>query len=999
MNRITHVTPLRNSRWLLAATIGLAAVQTSGITSAANAAASAAGPVSTPARSSLQGALGVAATQSDSSVDTSTVEVARAITPGIVTVLMFFEKRSRGGEQRNYGTGTVRVMRPGSGVVVDPTGLVLTNLHLVAELRGPDGAPSAEYWCLVSTSNGRQLEAELVAFDERTDLALLQLDSGRTRLKALPLGHPASLEPGERVIAASFPDGQAAQLFAGILAQPSGPIRLREHELAADETLLSDARFHASLDGGPLVDSAGRVLGLHNSSHVSALSESFRQPENEEDKKPNLDYAVIVSADAIRAAFGERLAAAETSGAPVEAPDAPFEAVGAISAIAPAIVSLWTGEGPHPTAPDLGDPHGQRPVDGVGSAVVITPDGLALTAAMLFPEDTVRGRVRMPDGTELEAELVVVNRDHKLALVRILRAEGAPPLACARLADSKTALQGEFVAVVARPYGKSIVSAGVLSALERKGFFQIASWLHRGHFGGAIVDRFGRLLAIATDGPEAGMREVDSTSFLGFAAPLGEALNVFAAELSAAGVVAPIADDDATRATRRGEAVVVAERLRSSLINVLVSREMPRASAGFNPFEEPEATYAMLGQGSGVVIDPSGLALTNWHVVSAALDGIVPRSDHLVEVTLPTGEKLAAQVLSASRDDDLALLALQLAPGQTVTPVVLGDSDALEVGQPVIAFGNPLGLSNSVSLGVVSRKSIDVMIQGRLREYEGMVMVDAAINPGNSGGPLLDREARLVGINSAGRVGAGMAIPVSRAKAVFADKLLRAESLRSSFVGFRVSETAGRLVVNDVEPLGPAAAVGIEKGDVITAVGERTDLSRVALAQALLAAAPGETLSLRVERAGEPLVFALRPLPFAAWNVFLQSGILVAEVDYATESQLVYELSVALHRSYTGSANGSPSRLMSGALRVTGVRALDDNLQPTVQVGDVILGMTTVTRGEVTDTHELRRFESLANLAEAFEPRATKEGEECELWIWRDGAVQTVRTLVRRAPR
>src|SRR5690606_28431956 len=124
----------------------------------------------------------------------------------------------------------------------------------------------------------------------------------------------------------------------------------------------------------------------------------------------------------------------------------------------------------------------------------------------------------------------------------------------------------------------------------------------------------------------------------------------------------------------------------------------------------------------------------------------------------------------------------------------LGDSSKLRQGQTVIAIGNPLGLANSVSQGIVSCEELDVRIQGRLREYKGMLMTDAAINPGNSGGALLDAEARLVGINSAGRVGAGMAIPVDKAREVFADKLLSAENLRSSFLGLKVSERDGSLV-------------------------------------------------------------------------------------------------------------------------------------------------------------------------------------------------------------
>jgi hypothetical protein len=172
----------------------------------------------------------------------------------------------------------------------------------------------------------------------------------------------------------------------------------------------------------------------------------------------------------------------------------------------------------------------------------------------------------------------------------------------------------------------------------------------------------------------------------------------------------------------------------------------------------------------------------------------------------------------------------------------------------------------------------------------------------------------------------------------------------------------------------------------------------------LLRSVPGQPMVLRIGRGGEVLEKTVVPLAFAAWNAFRQSGILVEPIDYAQESALVYEASVALHRVYTGDAAGTPARLSSGALRVIGVRSLDAGgadagSDHPVRAGDLLLGISVVTAGEVTDTHELQRFETLAALALAFEGRATKEGELCELWVYRDGAVQTVKVWIRRVPR
>ncbi len=926
------------------------------------------------------------------------VDLADAVAPAVVSVNVFFDK-PRSGRRGEGAPEPVQVVRPGSGVVVDPSGLVLTNHHLVEELILPDGDVNPEYWALVTTPAGRQYRATVEAFDVRTDLALLRINPGAARLAALPLGDSAALAPGERVLALSFYDMRAAQFFAGVYAPAQGPVRLREAELAAQDTILSDARFHGSLDGGPLVDLRGRIVGLHNSAHVSERSDAFgggEEDENEESKlKRERDYAVIVSSTAIRGVFGERLGTAPLS--PV-AQAAASEGVATVAAIAPSVVSVWTGAGEHPAAPDLRDPHVQRPVDGLGSGVVLTADGYIATASELFKDDHKAASVRAADGALYPAELVALKRAQQVAIAKVALPEGVR-LTPAPLAHSQGALQGEMVAVVARPLTEPLLSVGVLSALERSGYVQVASWLHRGHLGGAVVDRAGRVLAIAVAQPPPAMGRVQSSSFLGFATPLADVLALFEGDLAAARPAAPAADAPDAVAARQTAASRVAELTKGSLVNVIVSKAIPPQATGFDPFGEPEPEFTLLGQGSGVIIDPSGLALTNWHVVDAALEGGVPREDHRVEVTLPTGERYVVDVLSTSRDDDLGLIALRLEPGQTLVPVELGDSDALTEGQPVIAIGNPLGLANSVSLGIVSRKSIDSRIQGRLREYKGMVMVDAAINPGNSGGALLDTAGRLVGINSAGRVGAGMAIPVAKARAVFADKLLAAENLRSSFLGFQVAEEAGRLVVRSVEALGPAADGGLQVGDEVLAVDGRSGVTQVAFARTLLAARPGTPLGLTLGRAGESLEVSLTPIPFAAWQAFLQSGMLLRPVDYAAESELVHAASVALHRRYVGDAGAVPTRLMGGALRAVGVRSLDATTEHPVRVGDLVLAISRVTLGETADTQELLRLEDFAGVAAEFDERATKEGELCELWLWRDGAIVAVQVWLKRPPR
>jgi S1-C subfamily serine protease len=780
-------------------------------------------------------------------------------------------------------------------------------------------------------------------------------------------------------------------VFAGALAFPSGPIQLREALLPREDTLMTDSRFHEMLDGGPLVDSRGRLLGIHNGSHILP---QFVKAGDEDKPVVNTDYDVIVASNAIRAAFPEYLGELAIE-APLDEPPAE-EAIAAIAGVAPAVVSVWTGAPEdHPADPDPADPQAQRIAETHGSGVIVDAAGLVLTHAKLFQEENKRASVRLADGRTFVGEVVELDRKKRAALVALeLPADAGLPVA--ELADSTAAIQGEFAAVVGRPFAGAVtMSVGVLSSLERDGLFQMASWTHPGHWGGALVDRRGRLIGIAVEQPHDTER-ANSESYLGFVSPLGGLLEAF----SGSWAVTPAPYTEAEVEERRNAVSRVADRTRGSLINVLVKKALPQADTGFDPFASTEKKFVLRGQGSGVVIHETGLALSNWHVVDAAMNKDGSQNDDFqVVVTLPGDREYVASVLSTSRDDDLALLALELADGEELKPVELGDSDAVGVGEPVVAIGNPLGLQNSVSAGVISATDHDVMIQGRLRSYKGMLMTDAAINPGNSGGALLDIEGRLIGINSAGRVGAGMAIPIEKAREVFSDKLLSTEKTRSVYLGLEVSEDDAGLTIAAVDDGGPAERAALEVGDRLLSYGGEAVSTAVLFARMRLETPAGTPLAVRVERDGEELDVELLPLRFAAWHAFRQSGIEVVEVDYAQESQVVQDACVALHRAYTGDPEGQPRQMMTGALRVTRAAPLDDEHPLAVQAGDLLLGVTAIT-SNTTDVYErLVRFDDLDDMKAELDLLATKEGSEATFWLLRDGEVVSTRVFARRPPR
>jgi serine protease Do len=254
--------------------------------------------------------------------------------------------------------------------------------------------------------------------------------------------------------------------------------------------------------------------------------------------------------------------------------------------------------------------------------------------------------------------------------------------------------------------------------------------------------------------------------------------------------------------------------------------------------------------GSGVIASPDGHIVTNFHVVRGA-DAIVVRlADH--------GEYQARLIGSDARTD-LALLKIDAA-GLPALP--FGDSDRLEVGEPVMAIGNPFGLEQTVTTGIVSAKERFI----GSGPYDDFIQTDASVNPGNSGGPLIDARGALVGINTAifsqtgGSVGIGFAIPVNIAKDVLAQLRAQGKVVRS-YLGVAVAPVtpearrAARLpdargaLVAEVVPDSAAAAAGIKPGDVIVAYqGEKVDDPRE-LTRRVAATPPGTTVKVEVARA------------------------------------------------------------------------------------------------------------------------------------------------------
>jgi putative serine protease PepD len=259
--------------------------------------------------------------------------------------------------------------------------------------------------------------------------------------------------------------------------------------------------------------------------------------------------------------------------------------------------------------------------------------------------------------------------------------------------------------------------------------------------------------------------------------------------------------------------------------------------------------------GSGFAIDNSGDILTNNHVVSAAANG------GAIQVVTQKGKTATARLVGRSPAYDLAVVQVV---GLDAPSVQFGRSEAAVVGQDVVAIGSPLGLAGTVTSGIVSAKNRPVTAGGEGEiSYINALQTDAAINPGNSGGPLVDMNARVIGINSAiasvrgaaagssGNIGLGFAIPIDQARRT-AEQLIVSGKASYPVIGANVDmQFEGGARVSQVSSGSPAQLAGLRTGDVITSINNQTVDTAEALIVAIRTHRPGENVKLAFQRAGK----------------------------------------------------------------------------------------------------------------------------------------------------
>jgi S1-C subfamily serine protease len=882
--------------------------------------------------------------------------------------------------------GKFPLVRSSSGVVIDASGLVVTFRHLVREAQG---AADKRILVQLDDAANTQLPATIEALD--SDLALLRVQPPAGGLTAAKPG-PDRPAAGEPLLVLARPDGKAMLAFAGVASPALGPVKLGGVAPAADQIFLADARNDERSDGAPVFDGDGRLLGLYASEHVQR---DQSEPTLEDLKKPS--FGVVVAMARIRQAFAKVLPKAGAAAKP--APQ-----VLGVQRAAPSVVSVWSGDGEWPQ-PGAKDPGGVVRRSGLGSGVVLTAAGLVVCNAHVVKGDAPR--LRLLDGRTFAAKVVKTHGPTNLALLQAELPAGTQlvPIAANRDDDVQV---GELALALGNPYGTAVVvSGGVISAVRDRDGGRIQADMNLGNQngGGAVIDVHGRLLGIGDAGAidpidaQFAMRgdristETNLSTFVSVARLrrlFGDALEAMPAPAEAAA---------AERELRRSALARMVEASSGAMLNIYVQRSITKVDEDdpFASLKEPE--FAPISLGSGVIIDRSGLAISNWHVVDDATrpDGSMV-ADHRVTARAFGGKEYRVQVLSISREDDLSLLQLQLEPGEQVPAVELGSSDALALGEWVAAIGNPHGRANTVTFGVVSAEDQELRVKGRWAKLEHLIETDAAINGGNSGGALLDMNGRLVGINSAGGGtfnNKGYAIAVDHVRKQVLTLLLAAYKLRSPDLGMRIVDEDGVVKVFDCDPRGPAAAAGVQSGDRIVSLDGEKIVWSPGFALALKNKTPGVAVSLGLERQGAPKTIECKPLSAPVWAVVRQSGLLVRDFEYAEDGERVRQAAIALHRAFTGDRTGEPQRIPERMVLVERVHPGEQPAGADVQAGDLLLA---VELRDQAGNPVLQPLADVTALRDVWNDRelGSYDGQVWKVWRARGAEVKAVELVGKR---
>ncbi|MDB5861673.1 MAG: degQ [Ramlibacter sp.] len=343
-----------------------------------------------------------------------------------------------------------------------------------------------------------------------------------------------------------------------------------------------------------------------------------------------------------------------------------------------------------------------------------------------------------------------------------------------------------------------------------------------------------------------------------------ELLNRRPVTTSSSGIALVEAPASTAAATPLGSFRQAAQKASQAVVSINTSKAADRPSSNdpwFRFFFGDQGAAPQSGLGSGVIISPEGFILTNNHVVEGATE---------IEVALNDSRKARAKVIGTDPETDLAILKIAL---DRLPVITLGNSDALQVGDQVLAIGNPFGVGQTVTSGIVSALGRN---QLGINTFENFIQTDAAINPGNSGGALVDVNGNLMGINTAiysrsgGSMGIGFAIPVSTAKLVL-EGIVKDGVVTRGWIGVEPADLSPELMetfgvkakkgvlITGVLQNGPAAQAGVRPGDVVMQVSGKEVANVSELLSTVAALKPGSAAQFKLQRRDDSVDVTVTP--------------------------------------------------------------------------------------------------------------------------------------------
>lgn len=313
-----------------------------------------------------------------------------------------------------------------------------------------------------------------------------------------------------------------------------------------------------------------------------------------------------------------------------------------------------------------------------------------------------------------------------------------------------------------------------------------------------------------------------------------------------------------------GSLSAAAQKAAPSVVSINTSKIVRHPYANdplFQYFFGGNTNQSQSGLGSGVIVSEDGYLLTNHHVIEGATE---------INVTLLDGREFKARVIGADPESDLAVLRIE---ASSLPAIQIGDSDQIAIGDQVLAIGNPFGVGQTVTSGIISALGRNHL---GINTFENFIQTDAAINPGNSGGALVDINGNLLGINTAifsqsgGSMGIGFAIPTSTTQLVLTSLINEGRVVRG-WIGVSANDLTPELahatgvqakkgvIITGVLQNGPAARAGLRPGDVITHIGQTPIANVAGLLSSVAASKPGQEVGLSVHRGAQVRQIAVTP--------------------------------------------------------------------------------------------------------------------------------------------